>query len=82
MEILVFARSGDPYSDMLRNLLKYHSLEYENIEVSNNPDAFRRLLRISGQPHTPVLVVDGKVYVGFDFHTVKQILGLTEDKAQ
>lgn len=82
MNIIVFARSGDPYSDMLRNMLKYHSIEYENIEVTNDSEAFSRLLRISGQPNTPVLVVDGRVYIGFDFHTIKQVLGLAEDKTQ
>ena len=80
MDIKVFSRAGDPYSDMLRNILKYHNVEFENIEVSRDAESFGKLLKESGQSSTPVLVVDGKVYVGFDHKMIKNVLGMTEDK--
>ncbi len=82
MKITVYSRSGDPYSDMLKNMLKYYSIEFENIEVSRNPDALSQLIKESGQDSTPVLVVDGKVYVGFDHALMKQILGISQNQTQ
>ena len=80
MNIKVFSRAGDPYSDMMRNILKYHNVEFENIEVSRDAESFEKLLKESGQSSTPVLVVNGKVYVGFDRKMIKSVLGMTEDK--
>ena len=82
MQIKVYGRAGDPYSDMIRNILKYHHIEFENIEVSRDPDAFRQLVRESGQNNTPVLVVDGKAYVGFDHEMIKNVLGIPKQQAQ
>ena len=79
MHIKVYSRSDDPYSDMLKNLLKYYGLPYENVEVSRNNEAFHEMLQVSGQQKTPVLVVDDKVYVGFDRELIKSILGIPFD---
>ena len=81
MQIKVYGRAGDPYSDMMRNILKYHHIEFENIEVSRDPDAFRSLMNASGQTSTPVLVVDGKVYIGFDHQMIKDVLGISKEQA-
>ena len=82
MVVKVYSRAGDPYSDMLKNMLKYHGVEFENIEVSRSEEALRRLVEESGQVSTPVIVVNGKAYVGFDHQMIKQILGLAKDKAE
>ena len=78
----MYGRAGDPYSDMIRNILKYHNIEFENIEVSRDPDAFRSLMKASGQTSTPVLVVDGKVYIGFDHEMIKNVLGIPKQQAE
>lgn len=76
MVIKVYARNDDPYSDMLKNLLKYYSIKYENIEVSRSIGALKEMVDVSGQQTTPVLVVDEKVFVGFDREKIKEILGI------
>ena len=80
MNIKIYSRAGDPYSDMVKNLLKYHNIEFENIEVSRNPETFRQLIKESGQTSTPVIVVDSKVYIGFDQHMIKNVLGITKQE--
>jgi len=82
MQIKVYCRNGEPYSDMLKNILKYYSVEYENIEVSRDNESFAQLVEISGQESTPVLVVDGKAFVGFDREQIKKILNLPEDQSE
>jgi len=79
--IKVYSRNNDPYSDMLRNLLKFYQISYENIEVSKDKKALKEMIDISGQSTTPVLVVEDKVFVGFDREKIKEVLGLSEDKA-
>ena len=82
MNIKIFTRNGEPYSEMLKSLLTYYSLPFDNIEVTRNAEALNELLRISGQPTTPVIIADGKTYIGFDREHIKRVLGLPEDQAQ
>jgi len=80
MQVKVYIKTGDPYSDMVKNLLKYYDIEHETIEISRNPEKERELLEISGQKNTPVLVVDDKVYSGFDREKIKEIIGVPKEK--
>ncbi|MEK6826695.1 MAG: glutaredoxin family protein [Nanoarchaeota archaeon] len=79
MQVRIYVKTGDPYSDMVKNLLKYYEVEHETIEVSRNQEKLKELLEISGQTNTPVLVVDDKVFAGFDREKIKEILGLKEN---
>ncbi len=80
MKIVVYGHREDPYSDMLKNLLRYYNVTYDNIEVSKNPEAMANMTKISGQKTTPVIVVDGKVFVGFDRQKIKELLGLPQQQ--
>ena len=73
MNIILYFKSGDPYSDMVKNLLRYYEVEFEMIEVSRNKEILKE---VSGQYNTPVLKVDEKVYVGFDREKIKELLNL------
>lgn len=82
MQIKVYSRADDPYSDMLKSLLKYYNVSYENIDISRNAQAFDEMVDVSGQQTTPVLVVDEKVFVGFDRELIKSVLGLPSDRSE
>ena len=76
MKITVYTKAGDPYSDMLKNLLKYYEIKHEIIEISRNEEKLRIVQEISGQYNTPVLKIDEKVFVGFDREKIKEVLGI------
>ena len=73
MKIILYFKAGDPYGDMIRNLLKYHNVDFETFEITNN---LEKIKEISGQYSTPVLQVDDKVFVGFDREKIKEVLGI------
>ena len=75
-EVKLYVRGGEPYCDMVRNLLQFHKVDFDMIEVSVSQERQDELLEISGQSNVPVLVVDNRVYVGFDFELLKSVLGL------
>lgn len=76
MIIKVYTKAGDPYSDMLKSLLRYNEIEFENIEVSNKPAVLKE---ISGQDQiTPVIDIDGKIFIGFDREQIREVLGLNK----
>lgn len=79
MHIKLYFEAGNPYCEMLRNMLKFHNIEFETIEISRNKEAKQEMITISGQSNTPVLVVDEKVFVGFDSEKIKEVLGLMKE---
>lgn len=76
MKVKVYTSNADPYSYMIRNLLSYNNIEFENIDVSKNQAAFQEMVDLSGQKAVPVLDVDGKIFVGFDRQKIREILRL------
>lgn len=46
--------------------LKSQGIEFETIDVIENPVAFEQMERLSGQTLAPVIEVDGKVLADFD----------------
>lgn len=51
---------------MAKRYLSEKGVDYEDIDVSANPDKVGELVDISGQLGVPVIVVGEEVIVGFD----------------
>lgn len=45
--------------------LDQHGVDYEEIDVISDEDAFAEMIRLSGQELAPVIEVDGKVLADF-----------------
>lgn len=76
MKIKLYTTNVDPYCEMVRNLLSYHGVDFENIDVSRDEAALNEMVEISGQKSVPVLDVNGKIFVGFDRQKIKELLKL------
>ena len=74
MKIIVYCRNDDPYSQMLKNLLSMNEISFENREVTRDQAAYKEMLDLSGQDKTPVLVINGHAYAGFDREMIKEII--------
>ena len=79
MEVKIYS-GYEPYSDMVKNLLRSNNIEFTNIDVSRSKERQKELKEISGQTATPVIVIDGKAFVGFDRELIKKVLNLKEKK--
>ena len=82
MKVTVYCRNDDPYSQMLKNMLNMNNIVFENKEVSRDRKAFEEMYELSGQQTTPVLVVNGRVYAGFDREMIKEILQKENEREQ
>ena len=82
MQIKLYIRTGDPYSDMVKNLLKYYNVEFELVELSRDPEKQKELHELAGHTNTPVLKVDDKIYTGFDREKIKEIVGVHKDNSK
>ena len=62
------------YCHMVKQFLKEHKVEYEEIDVTKEKKFVDELLKKSGQLGVPVIDVGGQIIVGFERQALKQAL--------
>jgi len=74
--IKVYSTPACPYYITLKTFLKEHSIEFEDIDVSQDKKALDEMVKKSGQMGVPVIDIDGEVIIGFDKEKISKLLNL------
>jgi len=74
--IKVFSAPGCPYCLTLKEFLKQHDIEFEDIDVSKDENALKEMIEKSGQMGVPVIEIDGEIVVGFDKEKISELLNI------
>ena len=77
-KVKVFFTPMCPYCVTLKEFLKEHHIEFEEIDVSQDEAAQKEMIEKSGQMGVPVVEIDGEVIVGFDREKIIKLLKLKE----
>ena len=59
MKITAYLKPSCGWSNGVRAIFKKYDLEYEDIDIVNNPDSYARMMEKSGQQLSPCVDVDG-----------------------
>ncbi|MFH1889964.1 MAG: glutaredoxin domain-containing protein [Candidatus Kuenenbacteria bacterium] len=83
MKIKIYSTPVCSYCHLLKDHLKKHNIEFEDIDVSKDQEAGQEMVSKSGQMGVPVSVIladDGKeeVIVGFDKAKINKLLNIKE----
>ena len=65
MKVRLFIKPWCGWCHKAMNWLDDHDVEYEILDVVKNDDAYREMVKLSGQELSPVIEVDGKVLGDF-----------------
>jgi arsenate reductase-like glutaredoxin family protein len=49
-----------------RNFFNRKGIPFEDLDISLDPQARQKIQELSGQAERPVIIVDEKIFVGFD----------------
>lgn len=77
---IVYSSTGCPYCEKIKNELKDWGIEYEERNVTENPDYFNDLHE-KGMFSTPVTFIDGETFIGYRPNKMKDFLGIKEEAA-
>ena len=77
-KVRVFITPACPYCYTLKEWLKEHQVEFEDIDVSKDAQAREEMIKKSGQIGVPVVEIDGQFIIGFDKEKICQLLKLKE----
>ena len=78
MVVRVFSTPTCPFCVTLKNFLKEHNIEFEDIDVSQNETAQKEMIEKSGQMGVPVIEINGKIVIGFDQNKIKNLLKIKD----
>ena len=76
-KVKVYSTPTCPYCKMAKQYLDEKGVEYEDINVAENPEAAREVIEKSGQMGVPQLEIGDKIIVGFDKDAIEAALAGT-----
>jgi len=76
--VKIYSTPSCPYCQTLKEFLKKHNIEFEDIDVSKDQKALEEMIKKSGQMGVPVLDIDGQIVVGFDKEKICKLLNIKE----
>ena len=72
--IILFTQPGCLSCELMRIYLEARELQFEERDISKDPDARRTMTETYGSNETPTMLIDGEVLIGFDPGLLDQIL--------
>jgi glutaredoxin len=66
VDVTLFSALSSVEGAQARSFFARKGVPFEDIDISANPEAVARMEALSGQMERPVVVIDGRVFVGFD----------------
>ena len=73
-KIRIFSTPSCPYCVTLKEYLKHHGIEFEDIDVSKDEKAAEEMIQKSGQMGVPVVEIGDQIVVGFDKEKISKLL--------
>jgi len=78
MVIKLFSTKFCPHCITLKEFLKEHNIEFEDIDVSEDKEALEEMIEKSGQMGVPVIEINEEIVVGFDKGKIVELLKINE----
>lgn len=75
-KVKVFSTPACPYCVTLKKFLKENDIEFEDIDVSKDKEALKKMVDKSGQMGVPVVEINNQIVVGFNKEKIKNLLEL------
>ena len=74
--VIVFSTPTCPHCRHAKQYLRQKNVQFRDVDVSQDMQAARDMVRRSGQQGVPVIDIDGKIVVGFNRAKIDQLLGI------
>ncbi len=75
-EVIIYTTPTCSWCQAAKDYLRAREIEFEEVDVSADPDRAREMVERSGQYGVPVLEIDGEMIVGFDRARIDELLRL------
>ena len=66
MYVTIYAAPASPETRDARSFFNRKGIPFEDLDIATDPQAWQKIQELSGQAERPVIIVDEKIFVGFD----------------
>jgi glutaredoxin-like YruB-family protein len=73
-DIKVYTTPTCPWCHRLKDFLREKGVDFQEIDVSKDQEAARKMIEKSGQMGVPQMEINGKIIVGFDQEAIEKEL--------
>ena len=80
MKVVVYSTDRCPYCVIAKEFLKEKGVEFEEINVEQNPEKAQEMIEKSGQMGVPVIEIDGKIIIGFNKKEIEEAIASPENE--
>ncbi len=75
-KVKVFSTPTCPYCVTLKEFLKQHKIDFEDVNVAEDAAGREEMIKKSGQMGVPVADIDGQIVIGFDKERISKLLNI------
>ncbi len=72
-KVVIYSLLGCPHCIATKKFLKEKNIKYEDLNVEDEKNA-EKAVEISGQYSVPIILVNGKMVIGFDKNKIEGLL--------
>jgi glutaredoxin-like YruB-family protein len=76
--IKIFSTPSCPYCITLKEFLKEHKIDFEDVNVAQDAQAREEMIKKSGQMGVPVVEINNEIIIGFDKERISNLLGIKD----
>ncbi len=77
-KVRVFSSPTCTYCYTLKEFLKGHNINFEEIDVSKDATARDEIIKKSGKLEAPIVEINGEIVVGFDKEKINSLLNIKD----
>ncbi|MHA1852449.1 MAG: glutaredoxin family protein [Candidatus Heimdallarchaeaceae archaeon] len=77
-KVKVYSTPACPWCVRVKDFLKEHNIEFDDINVAEDKEAAMEMIRKSGQMGVPVVEVGDEIIVGFDEEKLRKVLNIKD----
>ena len=78
MTTTVYSTPTCPWCHKVKDYLKQHNIQFEDVDVSKDRAKAMEMVEKSGQMGVPVIAIDNEIIVGFDKDRISELLKIKE----
>ena len=75
-KVKVYSTPTCPYCVTVKEFLKEHNIDFEDVNVAEDLVAREEMIKKSGQMGVPVVDIDGQIVIGFDKERISKLLNI------
>ena len=74
--VTIYSTPTCHFCHMAKEFFEKNNITFTNKDVTKDQEALKEMVEKTGQMGVPVIDIDGKLMVGFDKRTIKELLEL------